>query len=218
MDLAATSVSGFLEQTAARSPTPGGGAVAAVTGAMGAALGSMVLAYSADREGSSADLEAVLAVVRKSLEDLRGLLTEQAGRDAAAYAAVEAARALPRAAEEERRQRREAVQGALCGAIEVPLGIATACREGLEAMAALAGHTNPHLVTDLGGAARLLATGAELAALNVRVNARSLKDRELGAAFRGRLDRILGRCRELAAQVGDVVERALEGAVDRAGK
>lgn len=186
-------LSDFLEAVAAKTPTPGGGSVAATVGALGAALGVMVARYS-----EAADAEAALDEVKNAFLPL-------VDQDAEAYGQVNSARMLPKGTDEERRRRKEALQNALAEASEAPLkGMGLAVR-GLQALAELAPRCNRYLASDLAGAAYCLEAALAGCGENVRVNAAALLDkdrrkrlqdeqarlREEGAALKARLVREL---------------------------
>src|SRR5213080_1664714 len=89
-----TKLAEFLDATAARQPTPGGGSVTALTGALAAAMGEMVVNYSLGKKG----LEAYADELRPVVEELtraRQLMLNLMSEDQAAYAALTAARKLP---------------------------------------------------------------------------------------------------------------------------
>jgi len=91
-----TSIEKFLEAAAAKQPTPGGGSVAALAGALAAAMGEMVVNYSVGKKGleaHSVKLQSALAVFHRGREMMLGFMAE----DQAAYEALTAARKLPMA-------------------------------------------------------------------------------------------------------------------------
>jgi methenyltetrahydrofolate cyclohydrolase len=160
---------------AAPEPTPGGGSAAALAGAVGSALLSMVAGLPTTRHGSEADRTS-LAGARERLcgiiADLSALLDE----DAAAYDRVMAAYRRPRGTDEEKAARRAAIQEALTGATDTPLRVMARCREALGLAAAIAAHGNPSAASDLQVGIALLSAGLDGARLNVEVNLDGLKD------------------------------------------
>lgn len=148
------SVGGLLERVAARTPAPGGGAVAALTAASAAALVAMAARFS----GESAD----------RAEELRAHLEPLADADAAAYTAVLAARRLP--TEDPTRARR--VADAMAEATEVPRRVAAAAAEVATLAARLAETGNPNLVGDARVAELLARAAAESATALVEINQR----------------------------------------------
>jgi len=160
---------------AAREPVPGGGSVAALAGALGAGLTSMVCNYTA----GNVKYAAVEADVRRILaraDALRDKLLKLVDEDTQVYAQVTAAYKLPRATGEEKAARREAIQQALIAAAAVPMEIGRAAREVALLDQELVGIGNPNLVSDVGVAVLLAEAALRGAALNVEINAASIKD------------------------------------------
>ncbi len=184
----------FLEKVAAKTPTPGGGSVSAVVGALGAALGVMASRYSDAGEAEHA------------LDALKAEFLPLADQDAEAYGQVNKALALPKGTDEDKKRRKEALQIALAEAADVPLkGMGMAIR-GLEVLAELAPRCNKNLTSDLSGAARFLATALAGCAENVAVNARALADK----VRRGGLEREQARLEEQARLLMARVEAGIE--------
>jgi formiminotetrahydrofolate cyclodeaminase len=148
-------VRGFLDQLAARTPTPGGGGAAAVTGAMAAGLVAMAARFSAKQLPEAGDLA-------DRADTLRYMAAQLADMDARAYTAVLEALRLPREAS----QRREA----LLGAALVPLEIAEIGAEVAQLAARVAEAGNPNLRGDAATAAVLAAASARSAACLVDIN------------------------------------------------
>ncbi|RMH26680.1 MAG: hypothetical protein D6693_06740 [Planctomycetota bacterium] len=198
-------LSGVLDAIAAKTPTPGGGATAALAGALAAAQAEMVVAYSLGKKDLAEHQEA-LADARGRLGRSRALFLELAEEDAAAYGLVSELLRL-----DARDPRRAAELPAAVGAAtRVPL----ACVANATALArlclTLAPITNPHLASDLAIAALLAEACARAGAENVRVNLPALAEHAgSGAADAARrdLDRLLAD----AADLADRTRRALEG-------
>src|SRR5213592_653523 len=98
----------FSDQLAAGQPTPGGGSAAALTGALGAGLVSMVCNFTVGRD-KYADVEDEVRAVLDRSEELRAELGRAVERDVAAYGGYSAASKMPRESEEEQRARGEAL-------------------------------------------------------------------------------------------------------------
>ena len=185
-------VRGFLDQLAARTPTPGGGGAAAVTGAMAAGLVAMAARFSATRLPDAGELA-------DQADELRRRLAQLAEEDAQAYAAVLEALRLPRDASEREVQRQEA----LLGAALVPLEIAgIGARVALMA-ARLAETGNPNLRGDAVTGAVLAAASARSAASLVDINV------ELGGLDPG----LSQRAAQAAADAGDAGDAARRASV-----
>jgi methenyltetrahydrofolate cyclohydrolase len=156
-------------------PTPGGGSASALASAMGAALLAMVAALPKTKSNSDADRTA-LAGALATTGGIRAQLGDAIDADTTAYDAVVAAYKLPKATDEEKAARSEAIQRALRGATDVPLRVMRLSAEGLTAAAIVAAHGNPSASSDVGVAVALLRAGLEGARLNVEVNLGSIKD------------------------------------------
>jgi methenyltetrahydrofolate cyclohydrolase len=173
----------LLDRFASPDPTPGGGSAAALAGALGAALVSMVCAMPKTRTGAAperARLEAALAWAREAGERLRALVEE----DTRAYDAVMAAYRLPKATDEEKAARKAAIAGAMVRATEVPLETAEACLVVLKSAEEAVSHGNPNALSDARTAAALGWAGLVGAAENVRINAASLPEGSTAATLR----------------------------------
>jgi glutamate formiminotransferase/formiminotetrahydrofolate cyclodeaminase len=177
VDERSTTPDDFLNELAAGTATPGGGTAAAVAGAMGAALVHMVTALSVGRE-QYADVEDELQQVGEKAAALKSRFARLAQQDGAAFDAVMQAYRMPKDTDAQRAERSAAIQDALRAAIEVPLDTARAGVETLREARIAARHGNANAVTDAATGAHLAATAVHGAALNVRVNAGSLRDED----------------------------------------
>ena len=179
-------VRGFLDQLADRTPTPGGGGAAAVTGAMAAGLVAMAARFSATRLPDAGELA-------DQADELRHRLAQLAEEDARAYAAVLEALRLPREASQREVQRQEA----LLGAALVPLEIAGIGARVASMAVRVAEAGNPNLRGDAVTGAVLAAASARSAACLADINV------ELGG-----LDAELSqRAARAAEAAGDTAER-----------
>ena len=169
------SIQQFLDGLASQSPTPGGGGAAAVMGAMGAALVSMVCNLTLGKTQYAAVEEEMKAALEQA-ENLRARLTDMIRADAEVFDQVMAAYGLPKGTDEERQARAEAIQAALKIATEVPLACAKACSEVVELSRVVAEKGNKNVVSDAGVAVLAGHAGLKSAALNVYVNVGAIKD------------------------------------------
>jgi formiminotetrahydrofolate cyclodeaminase len=206
------SVSQFGERLASAAPTPGGGSAAALGGALGAGLVSMVCNFTVGRE-KYADVEEEMQAVLRRSEELRAELEQAVEDDVAAYGGYSEASKLPRETEEEQRARAEAMDAAMRESTLVPLGVAERCAELLELALRAAELGNRFLISDAAVGAELAAAGRASAELNVRLNLGGIDDAEFAGACRGRLDAIGERVggRELVERCTAVVEERASG-------
>jgi formiminotetrahydrofolate cyclodeaminase len=199
---------GLLELVAARTPTPGGGSVAALAGAMGASLGCMAIRFSMKRKDAAPDQDSVLASLERGLLDAVQRLTALADEDAASYEAVRAARKLPQTTDAERAAREGSVSKASDAAAEVPLRTARVCREAMELLDGSLAALNPNLATDAASGAVLLRSGVRCAAWNVLVNLVG-NSSPAAVARRQEVEQLLARSVELESRASADCERAL---------
>ena len=185
---------GYLDAVAAGTATPGGGSVAAIVGAMGAALGEMVGNFTLGRERYAA-VEEEIRPARDRLTAVRAVLTAAAAADERAYAAYRAAAALPRGSDAEKAARIAAMQEALVSSTDVPLLVARAATETVEIMEIIARAGNPHVRSDAALGALLAEAALRGALLNVRGNAAKLSDPELAGWYVTEANRLESRGR-----------------------
>lgn len=180
----------FLDELASKAPTPGGGGAAAVMGAMGAALVSMVCNLTLGKKNYEA-VEAEMQATLQRSEDLRTQLIEMIQADAEVFGQVMGAYGLPKDTDEQKKARVEAIQAALKSATDVPLACAKASAEVISLSRIVAEKGNKNVVSDA-GVAVLSAYGAlKSAALNVYVNAGAIKDEAFVQQRLAELDALL---------------------------
>ncbi len=188
MSIAGMSLEAVGAALAARTPVPGGGAVAAVTASHAAALLAMVVEFTRGKPAFAAH-EAALAAALERSNALRHRLLALADADASAYAALNALWRLPKDAPE----RVAGWQPAVRAAIDAPQGILAAAAEIAALAADLKARTNPALASDLAIALDLARTAARAAAHNVEVNLPSLHDPAECAEAEARMRTTLAR-------------------------
>ncbi|HEY0978956.1 MAG TPA: glutamate formimidoyltransferase [Flavobacteriales bacterium] len=165
----------FSEETAAESPAPGGGSVAAYVGALGVALGGMVANLSAHKRGWDERWEEFSAWAVKA-EGFRNRLLFLVDEDTRAFDRILAAMGLPKGSPEEQADRKAAIQEATKGAILTPLETQRLCVESMGIMKEMATIGLKASVSDAGVGAMCARTGALAAYLNVRINCVGLED------------------------------------------
>ena len=168
-------VEGFVRAVAAPTPTPGGGSVAALAGALAAALGEMVCGVSLKRKSLAAHYPA-LEAARARLAALRERLMQAVDRDPESYEAVLKAFRLPKSTEAEEAARASAIEEASKHASLVPLDTAEAAKEVASELAALATITIPQAASDLSMASYLAEAARRGGIDNVRANVPGIKD------------------------------------------
>jgi len=165
----------FLKVLASDAPTPGGGSVAALNGALGCALLTMVCDLTIGKEKYK-EVWPDLEPIRAELEHLREELTASIDRDAEAYDTVTSAFKMPKTSDEEKKARKEAIQTAMKTAAETPKSTARYVHAALKMAKEVAEKGNPNVLSDAGVGAACLLTAMEAAIMNIAINLGSIKD------------------------------------------
>jgi methenyltetrahydrofolate cyclohydrolase len=202
------SIESFLDELASAAPTPGGGSAAAIIGAMGAALLSMVCNVTLGKKGLEA-AESDMKAVREESELLRARLTAMVAADIAAFDGLMAAYRLPKSSDEEKVRRAEAIQSNLRAATETPLACARACAEVVVLARRAADKGFAGVISDAGVGVLAANSALRSAALNVYINAPSLKDRAFATAAIAEIETLLDRCARESEAVLDAVRGRL---------
>lgn len=198
----------FIARVAAPTPTPGGGSVSALAGALSAALSRMVAGLARGKKGYEpverelVEIEARGRVVQSRLEAL-------VDADARAYEAVIAAMRLPKSSEPERAARVGAMQAAYRKATEVPLETMERCVEALELAEAAAKKGNRGATTDAAVAVLLAESAVRGASLNCAVNLASIRDESFRSQAEQKVEQLLKRADEIGHEAMAVVTERL---------
>ena len=199
------SLDDYLAALASDAPTPGGGSVVAVCGALSASLAAMVCRLTFGKSASPAGEEELRSAVT-ALDSLRRRFLDLAAEDEAAYGRYIAATLLPKGTDTDRTARRQALQHALIGAAEVPLQVATACAALAPQLSSIARIGSRHVLSDVSVATWVAEAALRGAAINVRTNARLMRDDERRGWYQDQASRVetdgvdeLSTARQLAA-------------------
>ncbi|HEY8096083.1 MAG TPA: cyclodeaminase/cyclohydrolase family protein [Methylobacter sp.] len=202
------SVQAFIDELASKSPTPGGGSAAAVMGAQAAALISMVCNLTIGKP-KYAEVEFEMRALLEKSESLREALVGMIKADVEVFDCLMATYALPKDSDEEKAVRSAAIQAALKEATAVPLACARACAETIALSRIAADKGNVGVISDAGVAAMAGYGALKSAALNVYINAGSLKDRVFADAKLVELEAILNGADAAAEEVYQIVKAKL---------
>jgi formiminotetrahydrofolate cyclodeaminase len=198
----------FMDELASSAPAPGGGSVAALAGAMGAALVSMVCNLTVGKK-KYADVEEEIKAILGQSESLRQELMSLLEEDVAAYTRVSEAMKMPRDTEEQKAAREEALEKALKEATKVPLRVAEACVKVMELCRPVAEKGNINAVSDAGVAVVMAEAGLRSAALNVLINLGWIKDEAFKKEAQAKLDKLLEGKSNLKEEVYELVKSKL---------
>ena len=164
-----------MDKLASKSPEPGGGSVAALTGAMGAALVSMVSNLTLGKEKYK-DVQQQIETLLKESEKLRTEMQDLIQKDTEAYGALSDVYKMTKNTDTEKAARTAKMQEALKKACQVPLEIGLKSLEVAKLAERAADMGNVAAVSDAGVAVLLAQACAQSAALNVKINVNSIKD------------------------------------------
>lgn len=194
----------LLERIAAATPTPGGGTVSAICGALSAALSRMVANLAVDKAGYEV-VQADLGAIEARGKALQRKFLDLAAEDARAYDGVVAAMRLPKAGDAERAARKDAMQEAYKRATEVPMETIRTSLDALELARRAAEKGNRNAITDVGVAAILAQAAMRAAALNVKINLAAIADLVWREGIETELEALLRRGAEDAHRLDDLV-------------
>lgn len=193
---------------AAKTPTPGGGAAAAMAGCMGTALFLMVVRFSRGKK-ANAEREPELQQAETALEGHLGRLLPMAERDCRSFDLVSAAYGMPKGDDAQKGLREKAIQEAMVGAMVVPEEALCMVRDVFVTMQKVVGCIGKAIVSDLASGASLLLAAAEGAFLNVRINANFLTNRELADKTLARAGEVLAEIRRQQQSIAISVDKML---------
>jgi methenyltetrahydrofolate cyclohydrolase len=198
----------FLDELASSAPTPGGGGAAAVMGATGAALLSMVANLTIGKKGLE-DVEAEMKEILVQSERLRSEMSAMVADDVEAFNTLMASYKLPKETEEQKAERSAAIQSALKGATEAPLACARAAAAVVRLSRRTAEIGNKNVISDAGVGVLAAQASLRSAALNVYINAPSLKDQTFATQAVQELEALLTECGESSESVYALVKSRL---------
>jgi formiminotetrahydrofolate cyclodeaminase len=184
-----------LSATASAAPTPGGGSVAPITGALGLALIVMALEVSAKKQ-QSAELTGAITQGKALLN----AIAEHADRDAAVFQSYMDARALPKSDREQQTTRSTAIQAAVLHAANVPLSAAEACLAALRYADSIAALVQRNVISDLVAGADILFGSLQAVLRSVAINLPAIHDQAVRHS-------IAERASEIAAQAEPIYLR-----------
>lgn len=202
------SIQTFLDELAAKTSTPGGGGAAAVSGAMGAALISMVAHFTIGKKGYE-DVDAQAQEILTKSEELRSKLTDAIADDVRVFNRVMASYGMPKETDDEKAARSAEIQAALKEATDIPLECANLCYEVIKLSKPVADIGNNNVISDAGVAVLAGYAGLRSAALNVYINIGGIKDEEFANDRREKLESMLSDMEELKEDIYQIVKDKL---------
>lgn len=203
MDATEKSCREFVDLLASDAPAPGGGGAAALTAALGTALGNMVGALTVGKQKYAA-VEDEIRVLMEKCSGLQAQLLDQVAADAEGFVPLAKAYGIPK----DDPSRSETLELATLNACTVPVRIMELCCQSLDAIAQLADKGSRLAVSDAGCAAVTVKAALQAASLNVFINTKTLRDRQWAEALNGKC---LDMLRRYSALADGIFERVKAG-------
>lgn len=198
----------FTHETASESAAPGGGSVAACMGALGVALGTMVANLSAHKKGWDERWEEFSDWAERG-KAYHDKLLQLIDEDTKAFNSIIDAFSLPQQNDSEKTARREAIQAATRFAIEIPFEVIKTSYSSMQVMMHMAQTGNPNSVSDAGVGALAARSAVLGAALNVKINAIGLTDKDYTNKLLQEVAEIEQKTVELEGQILEIVNRKI---------
>ena len=167
----------FVDVLASKAAVPGGGGAAALAGAVGMALGSMVCNLTTGKKKYAQYEEAIQEILVKAGK-LQEELLSMIDKDAEGFYPLSKAYGLPTSTEEEKQYKAETMEKCLKVACEVPMNIVRLCHDSIKLHEELVDKGSKLAISDVGCGVQCLRAAILSAQLNVIINVNSMKDRE----------------------------------------
>ncbi len=208
MDLS-ISLKNYLDTISSNSPTPGGGNVAAFSGAMACSLGIMVCNLTVGKK-KYAEVEEEIKDVSFQLQSFENNFIQLAGDDNEAFDKVMEAFKLPKETEQDKKIRSEKIENATLHAASIPSQVVTVCSNVMPLIRTVASKGNQNSVSDAGVAASLLYTAAQGAYLNVLINCSSLPNNQQAVELLKKSENLFNEIQESSDEIIAVITAKLK--------
>jgi formiminotetrahydrofolate cyclodeaminase len=202
-------VSELIEQISSSSPTPGGGSVSALTGALGAALSIMVTNLTIGKKKYETVQDEIIKL-KNELEDDIKLFYELYEKDSEAFNEVMAAFKLPKTNEEEIIKRSDAIEQATVKATQTPIKVIEHINSIVKKTARVGEIGNQNSISDVGVALSLLKAAADGAFLNVMINTKSMNNQELARSLTLKSAQMIEELEQITQKVLSEIKISLE--------
>lgn len=193
----------FIDQAASGSPTPGGGSIAALVGTLAASMAAMTANFTIGKV-KYAQHDAMMRDILQKLQTMIGELRDAIDADARAFEGISEAYKLPKDQPEEVERRKQAIDAALLGAMQVPMSVLRMCIKVAELLPSLAGAGNPNLLSDVEVAGIMIDAAARAARTNILVNSRQLSGDKIRITER-ESEELMKRATAAAAEVIGII-------------
>ncbi|MEC8875073.1 MAG: cyclodeaminase/cyclohydrolase family protein, partial [Candidatus Thermoplasmatota archaeon] len=207
-DLANRITFDFVDEVSRDSPAPGGGSVAALSGALGAALGTMVANLSTSKAGFE-DKKGKLNKIATKGQNVKDALITAIDDDTSAFDQVIKAMRMPKDTDADKESRETAMQKGYQTATRIPLKTVEHCRDALRICSEISNLMDDGMASDVGSGALMANAGAKAAAYNVRINLKSIENKKFCRTTENELEKLIDECDRLNELVSRNVEKSL---------
>jgi len=198
--IAKAEIGQYIENLGAKTSSPGGGAVAAVTGAQSIGLIEMVCQFTPENE------TAIANIVQRT-QTLAPKMLALGDDDVVCFEALMASYKLPKSTTSEKSKRTQSIQVCLAAAATVPLNIIKIINGVIPDIQYLADYGNPNLITDVAIAASLGQSALTSSQLNVLINLKQIRDQTFRVQALGVLDSIPANLLLLQNIIDEITEQ-----------
>ncbi len=178
-------VTDFTDEVSRESAAPGGGSIAALAGALGASLSSMVATLTANRRGSEG-VDEVLNEAAETCQEVKYALIKAVDADTDAFNTYMDARRMPAKTDADKKAREAAMLEGLKQAVMVPLNTARQSFRAIKLAETVVKYGNPASVTDVGVGAQMAFSGVKGGIYNVLINLKDISDQDFNNEMRNR--------------------------------
>ena len=186
----------FVEVLGSKAPVPGGGGASALVGAVGTALGNMVGALTVGKK-KYADVEEEMKELMAKATTLQDELLHLIERDAEVFEPLSKAYGMPRETEEEKAEKARVMEIVLKDACSVPMEIMEKCCEAIELIVEFGAKGSKLAISDAGVGITMCEAAMKGASLNVFINTKLMKDRELAEDMNFKADKMLAEAAQI---------------------
>jgi glutamate formiminotransferase / formiminotetrahydrofolate cyclodeaminase len=209
MKLVKLSLEDLANETASDSPAPGGGSISAACAALGISLGAMVANLSADKRGWE-DKTEFFSNYASQAQIIKDKLLYLVDEDTRSFDAIMSAFGLPKDTEEEKNARIEAIESASVYATKIPLQTLEVAASAIPILIEMVENGNPNSLSDAGVGLACIQTALIGARMNVLINAKTLKDKELSLDFKLKANAIFDKAKQEIDNILDTINSKLE--------
>lgn len=196
----------FIDEVSMDSPAPGGGSVAALSGALGSSLSAMVANLTVGKKGYEQHFEELKELAIKC-QEFKYTLVNAVDADTDAFNLILAANRMPKTTDEQKTERDKAIQFAYKEAAKVPFNTLKACRHVLDLILIVAEKGNVNSITDAGVAALTANTGVKGAGMNVKINLEPIEDKKFKIQMLKESEKLEKEADEITTKIVEIVNK-----------